>query len=52
MSTKTLVWHGIRLALAINKSVLDLLQITADSPLNLSTNGDALLISPNFAHSR
>ena len=46
MSTKTLVQHGNSLALIIDKPILELLQITADTPLSLSTNGDSLLISP------
>ncbi len=46
MTTKTLIRHGNSLALVIDKPILDLLQITADTPLTLSTDGDALLISP------
>lgn len=46
MSTKTLIRHGNSLALVIDKPILELLQITADTPLSLSTDGDSLLISP------
>ena len=46
MTTKTLIRHGNSLALVIDKPILDLLQITADTPLALSTDGDLLLISP------
>ena len=46
MSTKTLIRHGNSLALVIDKPILELLQIDADTPLTLSTNGDSLLISP------
>lgn len=44
--TKTLIKHGNSLALVIDKPILELLQITADTPLELTSNGDALLISP------
>ena len=40
---KTLIKHGNSLALVIDKPILEMLQITADTPLELSTNGDAIL---------
>jgi antitoxin MazE len=43
---KTLIKHGNSLALVIDKPILEMLQITADTPLELSTNGDAILIRP------
>ena len=43
---RTLVKHGNSLALVIDKPILEMLQITADTPLELTTNGDALLIRP------
>ena len=43
---KTLIKHGHSLALVIDKPILELLQITADTPLELTTNGDAILITP------
>lgn len=43
---KTLIKHGNSLALVIDKPILELLQITADTPLELTTNGDAILIRP------
>jgi antitoxin component of MazEF toxin-antitoxin module len=43
---KTLIKHGNSLALVIDKPILEMLQITADTPLELSTNGDAILIAP------
>ncbi|MFO1007880.1 MAG: hypothetical protein U0929_18115 [Planctomycetaceae bacterium] len=43
---KTLIKHGNSLALVIDKPILELLQITADTQLELSTNGDAILITP------
>ena len=44
--TKTLIQHGNSLALVIDKPILEMLQISADTPLDLTTNGDSLLISP------
>lgn len=44
--TKTLIRHGNSLALVIDKPILELLQITAETPLVLTTDGDSLLISP------
>lgn len=44
--TKTLIRHGNSLALVIDKPILEMLGITADTPLELSTNGDQLLVSP------
>jgi len=43
---KTLIKHGNSLALVIDKPILEMLDISADTPLELSTNGDALLVSP------
>lgn len=43
---KTLIKHGNSLALVIDKPILELLQITADTQLELTTNGDAILIRP------
>ncbi len=43
---KTLIKHGNSLALIIDKPILDVLQISADTPLELTTNGDSILISP------
>ena len=44
--TKTLIKHGNSLALVIDKPILELLQISADTPLELTTNGDSILIEP------
>lgn len=44
--SKTLIKHGNSLALVIDKPILDLLQINADTPLELTTNGDAILVTP------
>ena len=44
--TKTLIRHGNSLALVIDKPILEMLHISADTPLALTTNGDSLLVSP------
>jgi antitoxin MazE len=43
---KTLTKHGNSLALLIDKPILDLLKIDADTPLNISTDGRCLIIAP------
>lgn len=43
---KTLSKHGNSLALIIDRSVLDLLNIDIYTPLNITTDGDVLVISP------
>lgn len=43
---KTLIKHGNSLALIIDKPILEMLQVTPDTPLELTTNGESLLISP------
>ena len=43
---KTLTMHGNSLALVINRAVLDLLKIEADTPLDTSTDGQVLVITP------
>jgi antitoxin MazE len=43
--TKKLVKHGNSLALVIDKPVLELLNITADTPLTISTDGRRLVIA-------
>jgi len=44
--TKTLIRHGNSLALVIDKPILELLQISPETPLELTTDGDRLLVSP------
>jgi len=44
--TKTLIKHGNSLALVIDKPILEMLGIGAETPLRISTDGDALMISP------
>jgi len=43
---KTLIKHGNSLALVIDKSILELLRVTADTPLELTSNGESLLVKP------
>jgi antitoxin component of MazEF toxin-antitoxin module len=44
--TKKLTKHGNSLALVIDRGVLDLLNIDDDTPLDLSTDGDVLIVTP------
>jgi len=43
---KTLTKHGNSLALVIDRPILDILKIDADTPLNISTDGDVLVVTP------
>lgn len=43
---KTLSKHGNSLALVIDRSILDLLNIDESTPLNISTDGQSLVVSP------
>ena len=43
---KRLTKHGNSLALVIDRGVLDLLKIDADTALNISTDGKCLIVSP------
>lgn len=43
---KTLTKHGNSLALVIDKAILELLKVDADTPLEITTDGNALIISP------
>ena len=43
---KRLTRHGNSMALVIDKGVLDLLNIGEDTPLDISTDGKMLMISP------
>ena len=44
---KRLTKHGNSLALVIEKPILDLLKMDADTPLEVSTDGDILVIRPH-----
>jgi antitoxin MazE len=50
--TKTLIRHGNSLALVIDKPILEMLHISADTPLELTTNGDSLMVSPHRDNAR
>lgn len=43
---KKLSKHGNSLALVIDRSVLDLLKIDAQTPLEISTDGHVLIVAP------
>ena len=43
---KRLAKHGNSLALVIDRGILDLLDIDADTPLSLTTDGKCLVVSP------
>ena len=43
---KRLTKHGNSLALVIDRSILELLRIDAETPLSISTDGECLVISP------
>ena len=43
---KKLTKHGNSLALVLDRRVLDLLEIDADTPLNIKTDGKCLIVTP------
>lgn len=43
---KTLTKHGNSYALVIDKPVLELLKITPDTPLEITTDGQTLVLTP------
>jgi antitoxin component of MazEF toxin-antitoxin module len=43
---KKLVRHGNSLALVIDKPILELLKIDADTPLEIATDGRSLVVHP------
>jgi antitoxin MazE len=43
---KKLTKHGNSLALVIDKPILELLNIDSDTPLEISTDGTALVVAP------
>ena len=45
---KTLTKHGNSLALILDKPILELLNIDADTPISISTDGTVLTLSPVF----
>ncbi len=49
---KHLTKHGNSLALVIDRGVLDLLEIDADTPLSVTTDGTCLIVTPVRSHQR
>ena len=43
---KRLTRHGNSAALVINKALLEILRIDMDTPLEIATDGESLIISP------
>lgn len=43
---KKLARHGNSMALVIDRGVLDLLNIKEDTPLNITTDGNVLIVAP------
>ena len=48
--TKKLVQHGNSAALIIDKPILDLLNVGMDTPLEITTDGRNIVISPATSH--
>lgn len=48
--TKKLVQHGSSAAFIIDKPILDLLKVGMDTPLEITTNGLSIAISPAPSH--
>jgi len=46
MMIKKLSRHGNSLALVIDRAILDLLNISEDTPLEVSTDGESLFVAP------
>lgn len=49
---KRLTRHGNSLALVIDRAILELLQVDPDTPLELTTDGDVLIVRPLREQSR
>ena len=49
---KKLTKHGNSLALVIDKPILDLLEIDADTPLTVTTDGECLIVARARATAR
>lgn len=48
--TKKLVQHGNSAALIIDKPILDLLNLSMETPLEITTDGRNIVISPATSH--
>jgi antitoxin component of MazEF toxin-antitoxin module len=44
--TKKLIHHGNSAALVLDKAILDLLKVKMDTPLEVTTDGKNIIISP------
>ena len=44
--TKKLIHHGNSAALVLDKAILDLLKVKMDTPLEITTDGRNIIISP------
>ncbi len=51
LMTKKLVRHGNSAAIILDKPILELLNLTMDTPLEISTDGQSIVISPATAGS-
>jgi antitoxin component of MazEF toxin-antitoxin module len=49
--TKKLIKHGNSAALILDKAILELLNVTMDTPLEIFTDGKSIVISPSTPHS-
>ena len=49
---KRMTKHGNSLALVIDRGVLNLLEIDADTPLSVTTDGKCLIVTPVRDHER
>jgi antitoxin component of MazEF toxin-antitoxin module len=43
---KRMTRHGNSMALVIDRAILDLLDIDAETPLDITTDGEALIVTP------
>ena len=50
LMTKKLVQHGNSAALIIDKPILDLLNVGMETPLEITTDGRSIVISPATSH--
>jgi antitoxin component of MazEF toxin-antitoxin module len=48
--TKKLIQHGNSVALVLDKPILDLLNMNIDTPLEISTDGQNIILSPQYIH--
>lgn len=48
--TKKLIKHGNSAALILDKPILELLNVTMDTPLEITTDGTNIVISPQRNH--